>query len=505
MKRSLLSLYWALPLLIVLLCLPSGCGKKQPDPETAQTEQPAPDAKTEAEETPEDDPTAEQKEELAKAQAKAVKDAGKTAAGEDIDEALGSIEQLKGLLATDDADLAADVAKVLVDVVAGQSGEDPRVRAAAIEALATQADAFVDVLITASGDANPIVRDAAILALGRSAKGSQGERRLKELLASADPDVRDLAKRALSAVGQGGDVGEVATLVAQLGKPENDQSAQAAIKLKLMGEAALPELERAVRTGRDGRQRHAAAMCIALICAGTNPSQEKFAKSAKSVKKGDQRGNPSNLKGLPILIDALKDPEPMVREIAAQGLGYLGSEKAARPLAEALKDEDVHVRRRAAAALITTPAQSVVKDVIQTGLYDKDETVRRFAVEALGWIGGPEVVKALIVASRDESAEVRRYAAVQLGRASEPAALDALIALYEDAKKRELAAATLDEKSREQDVRWAAVQAVAEMRDRRSTKMLVAALDDPVPQVANAAETGLQKLGIAKRRLPGAD
>jgi hypothetical protein len=33
----------------------------------------------------------------------------------------------------------------------------------------------------------------------------------------------------------------------------------------------------------------------------------------------------------------------------------------------------------------------------------------------------------------------------------------------------------------------------------------VAALDDPVPQVANAAEAGLQRLGVAKRRLPGAD
>lgn len=504
MKRSVIWLYLVLPALLVLLCVTGGCGKKQPAPEAAEPEKPAADAMSPGEKhEEEEDPM------LAKtgkeAEREAVEDASKAASGEDIDEALGSIEQLKNLLATDDPDLVNDVATALVGVVAGRGGEDPRVRAAAVTALATQADSFVDVLITASAEGNPTIRDAAILALGHTSKGSPGERRLKELAVSSDPDVVDLAKRALSGLGKGAGLSEIAGLVAQLGKRENDQSAQAAIKLKLMGEQALPDLARAVRGGRDARQRHAAAMCVALICAGTNPTQEKFAKSAKSVKKGDKRSGPSNLAGLPVLVDALKDPEPMVREIAAQGLGYLGSEKAAKPLAEALTDEDVLVRRRAASALITTPAQSVIKDVIQSGLHDKDETVRRFAVEALGWIGGPEVTKALIVAAKDDSAEVRRYAAVQLGRTGDAAALDALIALYEDARKRERAAETLGEKAREQDVRWSAVQAVAEMKDRRSMAMLVTALDDPVPQVANAAETGLQKLGVAKRRLPGAD
>lgn len=491
---------WALAMICIASLLLGGCGEKKPatDPGVAATDESAKqDEKTppEDEAKPDEPPQQDAK--------TVVDDAGKAAAGEDTEAALKAVESLGAFLTSDDADLIEDASKILVDVA--QEGDEPRVRAAAVRALAEKADLFIDLFAKLAQNPEPVLRDAAILSLGLASKGSAAEPILKQLAQSSDPAVKRLAGQALAGLGKGGERNETAMLVAELGNPVNDASAQAAIKLKLMGADALPELEKAIRFSPNPRQRHAATMCVASICAGTSPTQKRFSESVKSVKKGENRGDPANLDGLPILLHAVRDPDPMTREMAAQGLGYLGSEKAATPLAQALKDEDVHVRRRAASALVMVPAGTVLDDVVQAALHDDDETVRRFAAEALGWIGGAKAAKALIAASKDTSPEVRRYAAMQLGRTKEEGTLQALIDLYTSARKRELELKTLDERTLEQDVRWAAVQAVAELRDRSAKDVLLTALDDPVPQVANAAETGLQKLGISKRRMPGVD
>ena len=334
------------------------------------------------------------------------------------------------------------------------------------------------------------MRDAAIGALARSSPGSAGEAKLQELTASDDPDIKAAAVKALTALREGAGANEMVALASQLGDADGDASAQAAIALKLKGAEALPVLEGVVRNSISPRQRHAATMCVALICAGENPSQQKFAATVKTTERKEAKPPQANPKGLAILTYAVKDADPMTREVAAQGLGYLGDPRAAAPLAKALKDPDTHVRRRAASALITTPAKSVQRQLTAAALNDEDEVVRRFAVEALGWIGDASVTPVVVQASVDDSPEVRRYAAKQLGRIKAPAALQALVKLFKDP---------------DEDVRWAAVQAVSAMRDKRATEYLVAALNDPAPQVSNAAEAGLQKLGIAKRKLPGAD
>ena len=426
-----------------------------------------------------------------------VGEARRTLEGRDPVQIQKALEALGGVIAKNEPGTSAEAAGVLKDMLKASALAETRKGAAT--ALGAQADKYVDVLIAATKDPDETVRVAAIKALGGCARGSVGEKKLEELAKQQDASVKSTAIGALTMIRAKGTTGDrYGALVGQLGIPDGDASAQAAIQLKLAGPKALPALENAIRTSARAPQRHAATMCVALICAGTNPSQAKFASLAMAELKGDAPPTPANPAGFAVLAYSLKDTDPATREIAAQGLGYLGDARAAPILARALKDPDVHVRRRAAAALVTTPAKSVQPAIEAAALGDRDATARRFAVEALGWIGDNSVVPALARACGDQrSADVRRYAAMQLGRLKDPGGLDALIGLFKDPGSRDP----------DEDVRWAAVKAVGDMRykaDERARDALVVALSDPAPQVSTAAESGLQQLGIAKRKMPGA-
>ncbi|GAH79698.1 unnamed protein product, partial [marine sediment metagenome] len=123
--------------------------------------------------------------------------------------------------------------------------------------------------------------------------------------------------------------GDIAGLASLLGVYENDLSANAAIKLTVMGRKVVPELIDIVKTSSDASQRHGAALVLAMVCGGTTPKQEKFADLAL-VKAMIEMPGPPDRRAVEPLIDALlHDESEMVREIAAQGLGYLGDAQAA--------------------------------------------------------------------------------------------------------------------------------------------------------------------------------
>jgi len=402
-----------------------------------------------------------------------------------VDELVQSLGQLGK------ADAEAVVAE-LATFAANRSGND-EVRAHAALAVCQfigqykAADAVAPKL---ASDSSPAVRQSVAAALTAAKPGPVRDKVLAKLLADPDPGVKSAAVRSRSLILSAQKApGALGALIASLGNPEGDASAQAAIQLIVKGgdspSSVLPYLISAFDASRNPRQRASIATCIAMICAGTNPSQQRFARVTHSTHVYAFRLHPAVRDGVPTLIKGLSDPDPYVREICAQGLGYIGDERAAVPLAKALSDKEASVRRRAAAALCTIPAKAAQAALERAARKDPDQDVRRYAVEALGWIEDSSVVPALIAATRDPSERVRRYAAAELGRRKAPESLDALLALAKDPSA---------------DVRWQAVMAVGELRDKRAVDLLVRLLDDPAPQVANAAERALQRLGIAKRK-----
>jgi HEAT repeat protein len=126
-----------------------------------------------------------------------------------------------------------------------------------------------------------------------------------------------------------------------------------------------------------------------------------------------------------IQIDLLKDPDWVVRREAAFTLGEMGDERCVEPLCKALYDGDWQVREVAVEALgqIGSPAVEMLIKMV------RDWDVRKYVIMALGKIRDERVLDPLMVQLRsDEFKDDATNALVELG---EPA-LERLVKALKD-------------------------------------------------------------------------
>jgi HEAT repeat protein len=145
---------------------------------------------------------------------------------------------------------------------------------------------------------------------------------------------------------------------------------------------------------------------------------------------------------VPILREALRDPDATLRRLAAGALSNIGPEAApAVPdLIRALSDDEPEVRSGAARALarIGPKAESAVPHLIKNLDRKQPDLVRRFSCEALSRIGEglkPFVPDILRTLRDDPDAYVRQRAVWALGRLSgddleRSGAVEAMVATF---------------------------------------------------------------------------
>jgi HEAT repeat protein len=160
-----------------------------------------------------------------------------------------------------------------------------------------------------------------------------------------------------------------------------------------------------------------------LLDALRSPKEDPDARAQVTLGLG-QIGTPRAVRAL---IDALGDADSQVADAAAQGLQKAGV-RALDALAQALQHKQVAVRLRAVMALSGIPdARSVA--LLRRALNDADSRVQRAAADALGMVGHPDAVPALISALRSDDGGVAMNAVrslSQIGAPAVPALLDAL-------------------------------------------------------------------------------
>lgn len=141
------------------------------------------------------------------------------------------------------------------------------------------------------------------------------------------------------------------------------------------------------------------------------------------------------------LIAALKDRDGSVRTIAAEALGRIGDPKAIKGLMALFKDSSKLVRVSATIAL-TQIGEATVEPLLE-GLKDENFQIRLHSVQALGgitsdyptgrsWLQDSRPVPGLIALLKDKDRAVREDAAIALGMIGDPSAVPALIEALQD-------------------------------------------------------------------------
>ncbi|QQR75355.1 MAG: serine hydrolase [Holophagales bacterium] len=213
----------------------------------------------------------------------------------------------------------------------------------------------------------------------------------------------------------------IAALVAALDTALDDHAAEtrfaAATALGTCGTAAVPALVVASDAAPAGVRQGAVRALGWIAAAGSD-------------------GRTAVLSVLPALTARLADPEPLVREAAAEALGRCGppASAAVPALVAAFADEDPYLGGAAAVALGRIGAASV--PALGEALADPREGVRQSAAIALGRLGSraAPAVAALARTLADGSAVVRGMAATALGEIGPPAGevLPSLVAALSD-------------------------------------------------------------------------
>lgn len=126
----------------------------------------------------------------------------------------------------------------------------------------------------------------------------------------------------------------------------------------------------------------------------------------------------------PLLL-ALEDSNPNVRAGAARALGKIGDPRALDALIACLReDTSAEVRKSAVWALHMGDVRSVMPLI--EALHDRDEWVRFGATIVLAKIGSPAVLPLIRTTQRDRDPRVRAIAAETLGRIGDVRALEVL-------------------------------------------------------------------------------
>ena len=436
----------------------------------------------------------------------------------------------------------AKAAKKLVDLI--QHEKVARVRTSAVLALSGGPRAWQGVdaspaLIQALNDPDPDVRVAAATALHGYA-GPEVQTALERAASSHEPAVAAAASVALiktwAAAKQWGN------LIGLLGTPDHDLGAQSALELQQSARVPVPTLIEALVAEPRAPVREGICEVLATTCNGNSIYQERFAASTLSTSRMKPREALPDLRAVEPMVQALRDADDSVREMAAQGLGYFGDGRAVKPLNDVLlHDPSVIVRRRAASALAVLPSEGALEGLSWAAdeKTEKSRDVREYAVEALGWMESDAAIEPLIAALDDSDPDVRATAAKYLGQRRDKRAVPALLkalaesqdirALDQVVKEREAEVDTLSDEMRQPgatlaeiaaaakehavaarllqeashkldafyDVRWQAARSLGQIRDVSAKQGLIDAVtaDDQPAQVVQAARDALRKLG----------
>ncbi len=202
----------------------------------------------------------------------------------------------------------------------------------------------------------------------------------------------------------------------------------------------------------------------------SSPDVSRRRSAAESLAGGDERA-------IYPLIQAMRDPNPGVQDAAMRSLVSIGGEVTAWMVLPLLREE----------ALLRNTAMVILKEIGKAAvphlpplLNDKDDDVRKFAIELLSDAGAVEQCGPISERlTGDANPNVRAAAAKALGILGCLEALPLLVAALKDIEW----------------VRFSALEALSLLRDEKAVEPILALLSDPSPATRRAAIETLGAIG----------
>jgi HEAT repeat protein len=281
-------------------------------------------------------------------------------------------------------------------------------------------------LVKATEDNYYLVRDAAVLSLGKIGDPSS----LPVLLKMLKDEHREVQESSALALGLLGNHDALQTLISLMNDDESSH--------KITGRREILTRTRgfaAVGLGLLGDEQAVPALLEALDKSEPQKDVQVCAAIALGILKA--KGSVDKLCGI-VKNDSADE---FVRAYAATSLGKIGDEKAIPVLEEALKDKSLHVSRSAVMALslfggdASERIVSKVKEVAEKG---RDPQSKNWAMITLGRLGGTTAKKTLLDALENEQRSTQAFAALGLAlfgmKSPDPVIVDSLRKTFDGIK-----------------------------------------------------------------------
>jgi len=377
------------------------------------------------------------------------------------------------------------------------------VRAAIIDLGYEKDEEAYPILVAKLDDPNPAIQHAAVLSLSRFGRPEAIEEIIKpKIFRSPTANIRQAA---VAAVGKLGDYRVIDYLLKAVDDAEWIVRTQAVTELMGKVQEILDrrdvrlirvlinmmslENEEIVELAVNGFREFGADSLSLLHEALNNSSATIRINAARAL------GNLKSRTSTPFLLELLHDGEWQVRAQAAQALGRIGDKPALELLVLRLRDNVGKVQDAAAAAIVRFGRQATFP-LLNTLSRERDKFALRAILLALGKIGDPKSVPALIGHLRSSYFIVRQAAVQALVRFG-PAVIDLLLPTL-SFNCSMIASMIKDAGDRQHpELQIRAVKAIGGLEDHCAVKLLKGLVADSLPDVQEAAMLALEQIGCA--------
>jgi HEAT repeat protein len=313
-----------------------------------------------------------------------------------------------------------DAYKALAEMLGNEE-----IRNQAIDAFARNGRHFTDILIDQLYSENPIIRESAVIALGKIGT----PKAVPHLIKLLNED--SLIIQICAALARIGDQSAFKPVLPILGHPDKTIRHAAIAVINSLGHPDTAKELSALLQSNNPFTRESAVRIAGYFGYREFISQilELFDDPVESVKRAVVESLPffDSEKAIQLLKDAASSPSPQIRSSAAYALGFLPISQSGNSLLKLLADPNPWVKYYTIKSLTKLRCPEALSHILNISINDESPFVKIAAIAALGELGGNYAIAHLAKLTSDPDINIACEAINALSKISHPDSIQPLI------------------------------------------------------------------------------